>query len=34
MRHAIRHWPRLVAFLDDDRIEMDFNTVEGQSRTP
>jgi hypothetical protein len=28
MRYAIRHWPGLVAFLDDGRIEMDSNTVE------
>jgi hypothetical protein len=27
IRHAIRHWPGLVAFLDDGRIEMDSNTV-------
>ena len=28
MRYAIRHWPGLIAFLDDGRIEMDSNTVE------
>ncbi len=28
MRYAMRHWPGLVAFLDDGRIEMDTNTVE------
>ena len=28
MRYAIRHWPGLVAFLDDGRIEMDSNTIE------
>ena len=28
MRYALRHWPGLVAFLDDGRIEMDTNTVE------
>jgi len=28
MRYATRHWPGLVAFLDDGRIEMDTNTVE------
>jgi transposase len=28
MRYALRHWPGLVAFLDDGRIEMDSNTVE------
>ena len=28
MRYAIRHWPGLVAFLDDGRIEMDTNMVE------
>ncbi len=28
MRYAIRHWPGLVASLEDGRIEMDTNTVE------
>ena len=28
MRYAIRHWPGLVAFLDDGRVEMDTNVVE------
>ena len=28
MRYAIRHWPGLIAFLDDGRIEMDTNMVE------
>jgi len=28
IRYAIRHWPGLVAFLADGRIEMDSNTVE------
>ncbi|MCB8884076.1 IS66 family transposase [Acidisoma cellulosilytica] len=28
MRDALRHWPGLVAFLDDGRIEMDTNVVE------
>jgi hypothetical protein len=28
MRYAIRHWPGLVLFLDDGRIEMDTNVVE------
>ncbi len=28
MRYAIRHWPRLVVFLDDGRVEMDTNVVE------
>ena len=28
MRYAIRHWPGLVTFLDDGRIEMDTNVVE------
>jgi hypothetical protein len=28
MRYALRHWPGVVAFLDDGRIEMDSNTVE------
>lgn len=28
MRYALRHWPGLVAFLEDGRIEMDTNVVE------
>jgi hypothetical protein len=28
MRYALRHWPGLIAFLDDGRIEIDSNTVE------
>jgi transposase len=28
MRYALRHWPGLVASLDDGRIEMDTNVVE------
>jgi hypothetical protein len=28
MSYALRHWPGLVAFLDDGRIEMDTNVVE------
>jgi transposase len=28
IRYAIRHWPGLVMFLDDGRIEMDTNVVE------
>ena len=28
MRYAIRHWPGLITFLDDGRVEMDSNTVE------
>ena len=28
MRYALKHWPGLVAFLDDGRIEMDTNVVE------
>jgi transposase len=28
MRYALRHWPGLVAFLDDGRVEMDTNVVE------
>ena len=27
-RYAIRHWPGLVVFLDDGRVEMDTNVVE------
>jgi transposase len=34
MRYAIRHWPGLVAFLDDGRIEMDINVVERGARHP
>ncbi|HYZ42225.1 MAG TPA: IS66 family transposase [Stellaceae bacterium] len=32
MRYAIRHWPGLVAFLDDGRIEPDTNVVERSIR--
>jgi transposase len=28
MRYALRHWPGLIAFLADGRIEMDTNVVE------
>jgi len=28
MRYALRHWPGLVMFLDDGRVEMDTNVVE------
>jgi len=28
IRYAIRHWPGLIMFLDDGRIEMDTNVVE------
>ena len=28
IRYAIRHWPGLVVFLDDGRVEMDANVVE------
>ena len=28
MRYAIRHWPGLVVFLEDGRVEMDTNVVE------
>jgi hypothetical protein len=28
MRYAIRHWPGLVVFLDDGRVELDTNVVE------
>ena len=28
IRYAIRHWDRLVVFLDDGRVEMDTNVVE------
>jgi transposase len=32
MRYAIRHWPGLVMFLDDGRVEMDTNVVERSIR--
>jgi transposase len=32
IRYAIRHWPGLLAFLDDGRIEMDTNVVERSIR--
>jgi len=32
MRCALRHWPGLIAFLDDGRIEMDSNTVARRAR--
>jgi hypothetical protein len=28
LRYALRHWPGLVLFLDDGRLELDNNTVE------
>lgn len=28
MRYAIRHWPGLLVFLDDGRVELDTNVVE------
>jgi transposase len=28
IRYAIRHWPGLLVFLDDGRVEMDTNVVE------
>jgi hypothetical protein len=28
IRYAVRHWPGLVVFLDDGRVEMDTNVVE------
>ena len=28
IRYALRHWPGLVLFLEDGRIELDNNTVE------
>jgi transposase len=27
MRYALRHWPGLIAFLEDGRVEMDTNVV-------
>ena len=32
MRYALHHWPGLVGFLDDGRIEMDTNVVERSIR--
>ena len=32
IRYAIRHWPGLIRFLDDGRIEIDSNTVERSIR--
>src|ERR1700759_4817495 len=32
IRYALRHWPGLIVFLDDGRIEMDTNTVERSIR--
>ena len=28
MRYALRHWPGLVVFLEDGRVEMDTNVIE------
>jgi transposase len=28
IRYALRHWPGLVVFLEDGRVEMDSNAVE------
>jgi hypothetical protein len=28
MRYALRHWPGLILYLDDGRLEMDSNIVE------
>jgi transposase len=28
LRYALRHWPGLIVFLDDGRVEMDTNVVE------
>jgi hypothetical protein len=28
IRYALRHWPGLIVFLDDGRVEMDSNLVE------
>ena len=28
IRYAIRHWPGLIVFLEDGRVEMDTNVVE------
>jgi hypothetical protein len=35
IRYALRHWPGLVLFLDDGRLELDTNTSSGRSgRSP
>src|SRR3712207_9529136 len=28
IRYALRHWPGLVLFLEDGRVELDTNTIE------
>jgi hypothetical protein len=28
LRYALRHWPGLVLFLEDGRLELDTNTIE------
>src|SRR3954453_15392641 len=32
IRYALRHWPGLVLFLDDDRLELDTNIIEREIR--
>src|SRR4051795_9390388 len=32
IRYALRHWPGLVLFLDDGRLELDTNTIEREIR--
>jgi hypothetical protein len=32
IRYGLRHWERLTRFLDDGRIDIDFNTVERSIR--
>jgi hypothetical protein len=32
IRYALRHWPGLVLFLEDGRLELDTNTVERTMR--
>jgi hypothetical protein len=35
IRYALRHWPGLVLFLEDGRLELDTNTSSGRSgRSP
>src|SRR4051794_41312684 len=32
IRYALRHWPGLVLFLDDGRLELDTNIIEREIR--
>ncbi|HEX6012305.1 MAG TPA: transposase, partial [Geminicoccaceae bacterium] len=33
IRYALRHWPGLVLFLDDGRVELDTNSIERAIRS-